>query len=57
MNCKKKIKAIDQHGAPVALNYDGRVTHRSVVGGVVTILSRIGILGFFLSLVNDVVSK
>lgn len=57
MNCKRRIKAFDQHGAPVGLTFDGKVTHKSVIGGIVTLLSRIGILGFFLSLVNDVVSK
>lgn len=57
MTIKSIIKSFDFHGAPVSLTYKGGATHKSFTGGIITILSRLGILAFFLSMINDVINK
>ena len=51
---KNLIKNADLTGAPVSLGYKNSNSHKSVLGGLVTILSRLGILAFFLALVRDI---
>ncbi len=54
---KRFVKWADQHGAPIALSYKSQYTYKTLVGGTITILSRLGMLAYFLVLVNNIINK
>ena len=51
------LEYIDYHGHPISLSYKNRTTYQTTFGGVITLLSRLGILAYFLVLVNLIVNR
>lgn len=44
---KRFIKRLDIFGAPINLTYKKRTTYKSLLGGIVTLLSRIILFAYF----------
>ncbi len=44
----KCIRSLDQFGDPITFTYNGSANYKSTLGGFITILSRLGVLCFFL---------
>ncbi len=53
----KLLKGQDAFGHKITLNYQNQPTFRSVFGGIVTILLRLALFGYFLSNMIDVINK
>jgi hypothetical protein len=51
------LKRLDFNGAPITLTYKNRNSYQTPIGGVVTIISRLGIFAFFLVLIFNIVNK
>ncbi|CDW89557.1 UNKNOWN [Stylonychia lemnae] len=47
------LKQFDQTGAPVSLNYNNSSTFKTTLGGTITLLSRLGIICYFLILAKQ----
>ena len=43
---KKTIRGFDIYGSPIQLTYKKETTFKSLLGGVVTLLTRLGILAY-----------
>eukprot|EP00347_Sterkiella_histriomuscorum_P011955 403370457 len=54
---RKLIKNADLYGQPITLLYKGRATYQTVFGGVITIISRLGIFVFLLILANSLINR
>ncbi len=50
------IKSLDTPGVPVSLNYKSKQSFKTLSGGLVTLIAKLCILSFFLSLVSNIVS-
>ncbi len=51
------LRAIDLYGHPINLTYKGETTYKSLVGAFFTIITRIGILTFFVLEIINVINK
>ena len=53
----KTLKSQDSFGAPVSVNYKGEQTHKSIFGGMVTIMATLIILVFFVTRMDKMVNR
>jgi hypothetical protein len=51
------LKKIDYHGHPIGLTYKNERTFKTSIGGVVTLISRLGIFIFFSFLIKNIINK
>ena len=54
MGLKSVIKSTDIFGHPVNLTFKGSATHNTFIGGVISILVRVGLLGYILWRLQDI---
>ncbi len=51
------VRALDSYGHPINLTYNGDTTYKSTLGGFMTILARIAIIGYLISELLNVIDK
>ena len=56
MSLSKLLKSIDSFGHPIQVNYNGEETYKSLVGGVLSLLSLALTLVLVLKAVNEIVA-
>ena len=50
---KNYITQLDGYGVPISMTYNNQVTFKTFIGGIMTIISRIAILAYFLYQFRD----
>ena len=61
MSYQKKLynwmKRADAHGHNIGLTYNNKHASQSFIGGIITLISRLGIIVYFMVLVSFIVKK
>jgi hypothetical protein len=61
LSCRKRfrnfIKGIDSFGAPVSLTYKRESNIKSVFGGVISIVVRLAVIGYFIVQLQSVLNQ
>jgi len=55
--CINFIKSMDMYGHPIILTYKNSSTFKSFIGGILTILTRLAILVYFVAQIVSVIQK
>jgi hypothetical protein len=51
------VKSLDLYGHPISLSFKGETTHKTLLGGVFTILANVLVLSFLIYQILSVVSN
>ena len=54
---KKYIKGQDKFGKPITLTFKSKSSIQTLIGGLFSILTKLGIVAFFCVLMNQVIEK
>ena len=51
------FRSLDKYGHPIALTYKGDASYKTLIGGLLTIATRIGVIAFLMIEIMSVISK
>ena len=54
---KKAVKALDLYGIPILPTYDNKRLYKTTMGGLMTLGTKFGLLGYFIVLFMQVINR